>query len=707
MDMLTPFLKDLLSCMDQDQQSSYYITDKHGRPLDALDSSSNITRAVFEEQRLWADSRESLLAQLSKIQKPIVRLLKIPGFRIAVMPVKSYHYNELYIWTAMISEPIAGEAWREHLAAYQLSPENWEYVFHRIKRVDSYGLSKAIAQLELVGNLCSRALQLYQRTVVLQSHLRYINELNARDDPRLLDFDQVMHFLGETCSDIAFCGYAELMQDQAYQVTSYYGGRQAESLLGMSFMLGEGLLGHVCLLGRPRVWDHVDHDPRAAVFFKKGLRPCQLVCVPVVDDAGVIGVIFAGTLEPAAKVGEDTQYMIQALAAMAAKEYQLNTMNRNVERLRNHLTVFFEIAKAINDVKDIKNIFFLLVDLSLSLVEGATFSYFLYRPAGSNKAHIISRGLSSEQQESLTQSLLPRLGRKGNQEPLAVKSAWDHDILISTFQDQSQAVQGFLAVSLPNLERLDEYKETLLSFTHLIEIAVQRIDQGDHISHSAKEITLLHEALSVHNAEAYWTMQMVHELVHQFALDRGVDKTDLELLSQASLISCYPAAFLKEHLSSNRVIYVVEEAQEILNNQTNHPSWNSQVLALALAYVSSSSDMAALEQPGKADPRLQEEFQAFIRRKQRIEDEVLLNEAAASYVIDYERLEQAIRISPREKEVWELIVKGCNNKEIAEALFISEHTVKNHITNLFQKLNVTDRSHAIALAYQRGYYRGG
>lgn len=57
-------------------------------------------------------------------------------------------------------------------------------------------------------------------------------------------------------------------------------------------------------------------------------------------------------------------------------------------------------------------------------------------------------------------------------------------------------------------------------------------------------------------------------------------------------------------------------------------------------------------------------------------------------------------VSPREEEVLELIVHGKTNKEIANTLFISEHTVKNHLSRIFNKMNVTDRSQIIALIYK-------
>ncbi len=55
-------------------------------------------------------------------------------------------------------------------------------------------------------------------------------------------------------------------------------------------------------------------------------------------------------------------------------------------------------------------------------------------------------------------------------------------------------------------------------------------------------------------------------------------------------------------------------------------------------------------------------------------------------------------LTKRELEVLELVAKGENNKSIAEKLFISEKTVKNHLTNIFQKLEVTDRTQAALYA---------
>ena len=55
-------------------------------------------------------------------------------------------------------------------------------------------------------------------------------------------------------------------------------------------------------------------------------------------------------------------------------------------------------------------------------------------------------------------------------------------------------------------------------------------------------------------------------------------------------------------------------------------------------------------------------------------------------------------LTPREKEVLSLIAKGANNREIAKFLFISERTVKNHVTSILTRLNLRDRTQAAIFA---------
>jgi DNA-binding NarL/FixJ family response regulator len=63
-------------------------------------------------------------------------------------------------------------------------------------------------------------------------------------------------------------------------------------------------------------------------------------------------------------------------------------------------------------------------------------------------------------------------------------------------------------------------------------------------------------------------------------------------------------------------------------------------------------------------------------------------------------------LTSRELDVFRLITQGLSNAEIGRELFISDTTVKTHVTRLLQKLDLRDRAQAIVLAYQTGLFEG-
>jgi DNA-binding NarL/FixJ family response regulator len=91
--------------------------------------------------------------------------------------------------------------------------------------------------------------------------------------------------------------------------------------------------------------------------------------------------------------------------------------------------------------------------------------------------------------------------------------------------------------------------------------------------------------------------------------------------------------------------------------------------------------------------------------------DALLSPAVTKRVITrFARLPQAEppkafgELTAREHEVFRLIANGLSNTEIGQQLFISDTTVKTHVTHILQKLDLRDRVQAVVLAYQTGLF---
>jgi DNA-binding NarL/FixJ family response regulator len=64
-------------------------------------------------------------------------------------------------------------------------------------------------------------------------------------------------------------------------------------------------------------------------------------------------------------------------------------------------------------------------------------------------------------------------------------------------------------------------------------------------------------------------------------------------------------------------------------------------------------------------------------------------------------------LTPRELEVLKLVARGLNNIEIAGALFLSESTIRTHVTRLLSKLDLRDRTQVAVFAYESRIVESG
>jgi len=89
------------------------------------------------------------------------------------------------------------------------------------------------------------------------------------------------------------------------------------------------------------------------------------------------------------------------------------------------------------------------------------------------------------------------------------------------------------------------------------------------------------------------------------------------------------------------------------------------------------------------------------RKKEVVVFKEVMVSAAVPFALNAERLRE-LGVTPREREILELIANGMSNREIAAKLFVSENTVKTHSSRLFDKLSAKRRTQAVQIGKEIG-----
>jgi pimeloyl-ACP methyl ester carboxylesterase/DNA-binding CsgD family transcriptional regulator len=133
---------------------------------------------------------------------------------------------------------------------------------------------------------------------------------------------------------------------------------------------------------------------------------------------------------------------------------------------------------------------------------------------------------------------------------------------------------------------------------------------------------------------------------------------------------------------------VIQIAREQVIDPRRVPEIAGEIPGSQFVSIDSSNHILLEDEPGW------QEFKAVFARHVPGASAPQRRDAAAR-----ERIEQ---LSKREQKILGEIAKGLNNREIADGLFISEKTVRNHITSIFDKLGVSSRAQAIVMAKEAG-----
>ncbi len=146
----------------------------------------------------------------------------------------------------------------------------------------------------------------------------------------------------------------------------------------------------------------------------------------------------------------------------------------------------------------------------------------------------------------------------------------------------------------------------------------------------------------------------------------------------------------------NKILQIMKEQQFNVKTVMMSDEVSSENLMLAVdlgcdAYILKSADVEVLKKAVysayKGDKYIQEELQNLLDN---------------SIEIRNSSIDKLNELTRREIDVLKLLAEGLFNKEIAVKLDISERTVKNHVSNIFKKIQVNDRTQAAVFAIKNG-----
>ncbi|WP_053220247.1 LuxR C-terminal-related transcriptional regulator [Virgibacillus senegalensis] len=675
------------------------ISDREGQQITAYSGKSKLVDFLIEKMDL-VEKRKQLTEEYQAISGPIIYDFE-PGIKGILTPVFIDPDTKYFIWSGFLidkgAKGIIQSYFQRKYPNYsrelkqaieelpELTEENKALLMERVK-----------SMIELLRNQYLLENGEEGKDSSLSMLINIVTTLSSRE----LSMKALLNQIIREDKNIEFIGIAEKMQEDFYTVT-HFCGQHAPLLLHKQFSHGEGLLGKVAATGIGHLWENTAEDPRTTFFIANQLNPTSLFAFPLVDKKELVGILFAGSCSIARMPNE---YMLvgQALAGILSLKLSRNKLEMDLNQNKLLISMFEDTMQIMSNMKDIRRVLFLLLDISINMTN-TPYAFVILKPEeNSSQATVVSRGMDAQKVKIIGNDIANKYFNDSDgwdvfpyrlQSQMTIHGGEDLWIPIC----YGKEIIGCLAIGINENQRNTIKEEFLCKLTKAAGAII-----ANHRQTPAEEKIIQSLALSVSQFDpteyenTKEEIELLEDLFTQFSTE---DKANV---LSAAKIKRIDLPILNEVLSNRSVCKLVEEFnihQRILEGKQPNGkevfSEASQLLFLVSTYIRGGKKLKKLDEIPSVKTSIKEQFSQFCNSRTLYEGTIDISPQKP-----VELKENFMELSKREKEVLELVVQGLSNKEIAHSLYISEHTVKNHLTNIFNKLNVSDRSQAIAKVYQ-------
>ncbi|BCB05722.1 LuxR C-terminal-related transcriptional regulator [Bacillus sp. KH172YL63] len=701
------FLQDIQEAYAKLAELTMFIVDREGNLI------TDVTyREGYSKMDLSSDrARESFARVLEPLgaMKTTMLLNSESGAKYILSPIYIHDTLIYYLFAGYILETSSRSFVQQRVKKFMGNPAD---VLSALDATPECTEGEKLEKIELVKK-CSGMLTEYltlhddkartnKKLTVIQQSL----ELTRRDG---VLSNSLMEDILSTNNQFDFIGLALESKDGNGYAVDFIEGERTDRLRGHTFLLGEGFLGHTVAIEQFQHWKNAGMDPRIHFFASIGMDIKSLFCIPIYGDHNVKGVYFGGTYHQEL-TEQDTREHAYLKSAIISILITTKTLRADLQNHLMELSTFNETFKVITSVEDIKRVLYILVDISLNVVRGPFSCIVLMPDQKHSNVEIVSRGLSTDQINEYGMDVIRRMSAQRTEtidpaNPTVHQTEWGTKVLEFPliFNDD---LQGILCVGCYPGNPPENYQSFLSSLAVAGSISMHLHRNKTTSLPSGQMMEVLTNILATVGPEKYERSLRVRDIVESFT--KRFYQHDADVLVQASLLVEYDEMVIDELMKDSSVKRVLKEFHQ-WNDKGKDIFIQGEILVICHYFVQQGEDIKAIEDFKTFSPLLREQFIDYVHHQHIIESEISIASVKESGSMEVDRidingLKDMTQLSNREIDVLNLVLKGCSNLEIASELYISDHTVKNHMTKILQKLGVADRSQAIAKVYKLGYF---
>lgn len=399
-------------------------------------------------------------------------------------------------------------------------------------------------------------------------------------------------------------------------------------------------------------------------------------------------------------------------------------LEHDEEQCKEGAFLFKEATRLLPQASSRKELAARLQDVVMSLPFNPVSVFVFFQGRGNNESTYFSKGWTEERDREYAKGLETRYSPQAFLSSAIIYEAAGEQVLLECPMLTGNRFKGLLSVGFISRIQAEEWQNYIESLAGLAAAAMGLIEKEERYRNQAEVfLTNLRHYLQFVDAGLQNLSLDAANMAYDFARYTGLAEDEAGQVKRAGLLAPFEREILEKFGFFPDEVSLLGQIDRLSfpSSAMEKPVLPrpAQILAAVLLHISAEAELKDLSgsTPKWVDLSrycldsgvrawIHEErlssFRSFLLNREvtrpvkiAFTSERLLDNAALKVP------KEEWGISPREEEVIELIVNGKTNKEIANQLFISEHTVKNHLSRIFGKMNVTDRSQIIALIYKK------